>query len=115
MFSECVSLEGAIRLESQETARRTVKVLNRAKFYTLDFKMLPHCSCDNCWTLSLSGTYRLHPPPALHRALPGLHGGEERRVCRRHLRDHEADPGSQSHPQHLQDDRVSPAGHLRLP
>lgn len=58
---------------------------------------------------------RLHPAPALHRSLPGLHGGEDRRVGRHHLGDHEADPGSQSHPQHLQDDRVAPAGHLRLP
>ena len=44
---------------------------------------------------------RLHPPPALYRSLPGMHGGEDGWICRRHIWDHEADPGSQGHPQHL--------------
>lgn len=62
-----------------------------------------------CFPLS-----RLNPPPALHCSLPGLHGGEDCRVTGRYLWDHETNPGSQSHPQHLQDDWISSAGHLWL-
>ncbi len=64
---------------------------------------------------SLSCRFRLDSAPALHRSVPGLHGGEGHRERRRHLRDHETDPGSPSHSQHLQDDRVSSARHVWMP
>ena len=62
----------------------------------IDMKVSKHLKCLS-WL-------RFHPAPALHCALPGLDGGEGHGEHRRHLRDHEADPGSQGHPQHLQDD-----------
>ncbi|CAG11828.1 unnamed protein product, partial [Tetraodon nigroviridis] len=101
--------DGAIPSERPETRQKTTKVptsfIHRWSTHT-------HTHTHTRITVVRS---RLDPPPALHRSLPGLYGGEDGRVGGRHLGDHEADPGGQGHPQHLQDDRVTPAGHMRLP